>query len=403
MENAKIAQSQKILFSLIGQNLFSNPPIIPDDVDWNNVIHESKIQAVALLALQNYRQLPIDEGTAENIKKHLYKCTISNMACFTGHKYLHELMTKNGITYCVVKGVASARYYPNPLTRAMGDVDFYVLPEHLEKAREVFKADGFVFDSANHPYHNSMKKGKMQFEMHFKPIAAPDGAIGEIFNEYWSDICEKSRLVKDELTECVLPSDFHHGFILLTHLQSHLLSEGVGLRHVCDWAFFANSFSNEEFTALFEDRLKRVGLWRLAQILSLIAVRHMGFQHKPWMGDDYITADELLEDILCGGNFGVRERSRSYEGLFISDLQTTTVSKSRPIQIFHSMNMIVKRNWRAAEKCPLLYPVGWVYFSLRFLFRLLTGRRKANIATVYLQSGKRKKLYESLRLFVPEE
>jgi hypothetical protein len=102
-----------------------------------------------------------------------------------------------------------------------------------------------------------MMKDAMRLEMHFAPIAKPSGYIGAIFEEYWSDICDKATLTKDVFSQYFLPSAFHHGFILLTHLRQHMIPVGVGLRHVCDWAVFVDSFSNEEFIAIFEERLKR--------------------------------------------------------------------------------------------------------------------------------------------------
>ena len=55
-----------------------------------------------------------------------------------------------------------------------------------------------------------------------------------------------------------MPSHFHHGLNLLLHTNQHLLGEGLGLRHLCDWAVFAAGFSDEEFRELFEEKLKAV-------------------------------------------------------------------------------------------------------------------------------------------------
>ena len=149
--------------------------------------------------------------------------------------------------------------------------------------------------------------------------------------------------------------------------------------------------------------MKRVGLWKLAQVLSLAVVKHLGMPYKPWMGNDYVTADALLEDILRGGNFGSRDKSMGYEGLFISDQQSLDVSKSRVSQVIRSMNAIVRRRWKAAEKCPLLYPIGWLCLFGRYLQKRITGQRKTTIVRVFRQSGKRRRLYKSLNMFEPEK
>lgn len=403
LDNVNLTQAQKTLFQLIGQELFSAPIEICNDVNWYTVVQESMIHGVILLAFKNHNTLPLDKETVAYLQKCSRKCTLGNMNCFNGHQYLNELMTKNNIPYCFLKGVASARYYPDPFLRSMGDVDFYIPPEHVARAREVLSADGFKWEDNDHPHHFGLKKETMYMELHFAPIAIPNDSMRPIFLEYWSDICDKATKISDGLFEYVMPSDFHHGFILLTHLQSHMIRSGIGLRHVCDWAVFANSFSNEDFIAIFEKKLKRAGVWRLAQILALMSVKYFGMPYKIWMGEDYATADALIEEIIRRGNLGRHEKGQGYETLFIADNSVISTNKPRCIRVFLSLNMIIRQHWKAAKKCPLLYPVGWIYFSSRFLFRMMRGKRKADFVSSYKKSGKRIKLYNSLKLFVPEE
>ena len=303
MANITFSPEQKVLLQMIGHNLFDMPFSPSRETDWRAVYKESRAQAVGILAFQHYRELPMDEYLAADINKFIKASTWRNVQCFQYHTYLHKLMAQHKIPYCVVKGAASASYYPDPLLRAMGDVDFYVHPEDTDRALAVFEAEGFTRDQVNHPCHIAMKNGKRHFEMHFKPVAFHNGPVGEKLEAYWCNIRETAVTSETELATYIGPSTFHHGFILLTHLQHHLFYEGVGLRHLCDWAVFANAFSDEEFVAVFKIELKRIGLFRLAQLLSLCAVKHMGMPRKDWMGDDYETADELLEDILSGGNF----------------------------------------------------------------------------------------------------
>lgn len=398
-----ISLEQKTLLSLLGHHLFSMPFEPDSNVDWKKVAKEAKAQTVFSVAFNRYKQLPLGDELAAKIKTTLIKYAISNTACFKNHTYLHELMQQHGISYCAVKGAVSASYYPDLLLRSMGDVDFYVHPDDIARALSVFEDEGFVRDEMNHACHISMKNGSKHFEMHFKPVAYHEGWIGDIFEEYWHDIRETAVLTESNLATYYGPSVFHHGFILLTHLQHHLFHEGVGLRHFCDWVLFADSLSNDDFVSIFECKLKRIGLYRLAQLLSLGAVKHMGMAHKDWMGNDYNTADELLEDIIDGGNFGRKDRQRTYEGLFIYDSNTGDIKKGRLRQIFSSLNNIVNYYWKSAKKFPLLYPVGWAYFSMRYLIRVMQGKRKMNLIDTYQKSGKRKEKYSKIKVFEPEE
>ena len=402
MENISLPKSQQTMLQLVGDSLFSASYVPEQDTNWRQVFYESVMQAVPMLAFQNYKKLPLDEQTANLIQKQIKHTTANNLFCFRGHKYLHDLMTKNDIPYCIVKGAASAHYYPDPLLRSMGDVDFYVPADKVDTAFHLLLSEGFKKIPGNHAYHFSFMRDGLELELHFRPLASPDGELGAIFEEYWSDIFETSVLTNNGFGDLVFPSNFHHGFILLTHLQSHLLAGGVGLRHICDWAVFANGFSNDEFVSIFKEKLQRIGLWRLAQALSLASVEHLGMARREWMGDDFELANALLADILEGGNFGRKDKQRTYEGLFISDNVTAGTSQNRLVQIVHSMNRMVDYKWKAAKKMPLLYPVGWIWLSVRFLCRVIAGKRRLNLANTLKKSNQRKALYNSLALFKPE-
>ena len=82
MQNLSITSAQRALFSLVGHNLFGTPLEIPGDVDWKEVIKESIAQSLPLIAFKNYRELPIDEGTADKLHGLLRRCTASNINSF---------------------------------------------------------------------------------------------------------------------------------------------------------------------------------------------------------------------------------------------------------------------------------------------------------------------------------
>ena len=396
MEESKITKEQRALLGLMGQALFSAPFTADPDVDWRAVMEESRLQSVVALAFQSYSSLPIGEENAALLKPYMKKCALSGLNSFKGHAYLHALLTKHGIPYCILKGVASAQYYKEPLLRSMGDIDFYVPPAYLTRALDVLTADGFSWNDVGDYRHVPLTKDLMHLELHTAPIGLEVGGESqrEIFLEYWSDICERGQLKNVGMGECVLPSDFHHGFIQLAHFRKHFVYSGVGLRHVCDWAVFANSFSDEEFVKFFEAPMKRVGLWRLAQILSLSAARHLGMPYRPWMGEEYEVADELFEEVMHVGNFGESAEGRGYENLFIS--YGSGRRRSRIVCAVKSMNRMVSARWPFAKRCPLLYPFGWGYVSLRFLVKVLRGQRKINVAKAYREGGRRVKLYQRL-------
>ena len=399
MKRSYIGETEKNLLSLLGHSLFSAPLSLSEGISWEAVWRESTVQSVSAIAFEGYRALPLSAALKEEIGFALRARMAKNAFCFSGHAFIHKLLSEKNIPYSIIKGVASARYYPEPLLRNMGDVDFFLPREHVAAAEEALIQAGFARLEEEHDFHTVFYKGNAHLELHFAPISAPEGELKEVFDEYWERLVPESSEVTVDAFTVRLPSPFMHGFILLSHLRGHLLSGGVGLRHLTDFAVFANSLENGEFVSLFEKKLKRAGLWRLAEALALAAVLYMGMPRKDWMGKDEKTAEALLADILSGGNFGRKDSQRGFEDLFVSGGKGDKVEKSRFRQGIRSLNRTVRVRWRAARWLPLLYPIGWIYFSLRFLLRVLLGKNKIDTISAYAHSGERKALYKKLDLF----
>ncbi len=399
-----ITNAQYALCALVGKKLFGADCEIKPNTDWAEVFAESRAQAVTLAAFGDYKTLALDDELQNKVKSAVSRRTLMNIQVFRNHMYLHKLMSQNRISYCVLKGTASAQYYPEPLIRNMGDVDFYVAPNDFERAVEILLKDGFSSGDLNSAHHLVFRKEKMHFEMHREAAGIPDGGKGEIIRDYLSDLVNDAALTFNEFVSYIAPSAFHHGLIMLLHMQHHMVSEGIGLRHLCDWAVFANSLNETEFTNLFEQKLRNAGLWKFAKTISLAAAIYLGMPKKAWMGDDCELAAAIIEDIFVGGNFGAKDGTRRYEGMLISNRGKNGMSKNRLLQGFSSLNRVIRAHWPIAAKLPVIYPFGWVFFSVRYVILALLGKRTAmRIFDTYQNSGKRKQLYSRLRLFETED
>ena len=389
-----ITIEQQTLLNLLANNLFGYMNELPENIDFEKLLKESNLQAVTAIAVKNIH-LP------EQLKSDsLFLRLTVNSQVFSHHMMLHEILTKAKIPYTVLKGAASAHYYPEPLFRTMGDVDFFVKKQDIPKAAEVLKQHGFQSFEENHICHIIFRKGNIHLEMHFEPAGVPNGKAGDIVREYLENIVERSVSVKNELCTFMNPDKFHHGLVMLLHMQHHLLSEGIGLRHLCDWAVFVNSFENNDFKKLFKEKLQNIGLWEFTKIISLTAHVGIGLPYQEFMGKNTVLAKELLTDILSGGNFGNKDSNRVNEGIFISTRGKNGVARSRPVQMILSLNQIIYANWPIAKKIKLFLPCFWIVAIVRRLYRECTGKRKkTKLKTVYTNSKNRKTLYQQLHLF----
>lgn len=401
--------TQRTVFGLLAQTLFGVPYTPEPDVDWMAVYWESECQAVRLQTFANHHLIPVlPEELRQELRTYLSHAMLRNARIHAGHTRVHEMMTASGIPYVILKGAASASYYPDSLTRAMGDVDFFVDRVDFERALTALRQEGFEVFGEDHICHVVLKKGWLNLEMHFEPAGVPGGEVGERVRSYLKDIRERAVPLRSRLTTCLLPCDFHHGLIMLQHLQHHLLAEGIGLRHLCDWAVFVHHFRGNEFPDLFEDKLRAVGLWRLARLLSLAAVLYIGLPEQGWMcgdADDEETARLLMKDIVAGGNFGRKDRQRFYEGMFISNRGKDGVGNNRVKEGLGALNRITRAKCPFTRKIPLLLPVGWIAVLIGYFFRNRERNKtqgKVSAVDAYQKSAIRQELYRKLRLYEPE-
>lgn len=399
-----LSKPQQILCKLLADALFNISFSLEEGIDWRAVFQESREQTVVIPAFLKYEWLPLEPELKEEIRQAVNQCTFQGIQNYTYHDYLNCIMTENEIPYCVLKGAASAEYYPSALMRQMGDVDFLVAKKDFDRAAEILKKDGFSSSGETHVHHVVFQKGHMDFEMHFDPPGLPIGPMEKVARNYFADILPGSRKVFNEFSTCVVPGPFHHGLIMLLHMKGHLFSEGIGLRHLCDWAVFADSFPEKEFREMFQERLKHIGLWKFAQAVTLSSHLALGIPWKPWMGKDQKLAKALLLDVFSGGNFGIKSKQRSYEGFFISNRGKNGIRHTSFVQAFLSVNEVVYGHWPIAKKLKILLPVGWIFFTMRWIIRMIMGKRKkVNLLSVYENSSQRRKLYRQLKLFEAEK
>ena len=414
-----MTKEQIVLLDLISKVLFDRPINHNfDDCDWKEVYEESKEQAVTSLcyhALNNYLSIPSE--ISEAWRKDSLRSISGNMVVTHNHALLHKWMTEAKIPYVILKGVSSAHYYPSPEYRAMGDVDFLVPKDQVEKAGEILKEYGLTPSETGHGFHIAYHKSGMSMELHFDVSDIPDNGYGALLHSYLQNIYEESSICNTSYGTIRPPSLFHHGLIMLLHTSRHMLGSGIGLRHLCDWAVFANSLSNEEFKVIFEKKLKAVGLWRYAQCLTQVCIKYLGMVDREWTRENYAVlsedlmpvstgtdiADDLIEDIFSSGNFGRKDNLRGLENyLFVGNREDIIEHKGFGDNILHfaqAVNKVVYRHWPATMRWKIFLPVGWIYFSGRYIIRGFFGKRKKiNIKHMYDKAADRREVFRRLHL-----
>lgn len=401
--SAFLGKSEQALLDLLANNLFgAGESIDYDDLDWDRVWHEAYLQAVPLIAFSYDFTDKIDDKIANHIKNSLNTIISLNSRRIGEHVYLHNILSKENIKYTIIKGFACSLYYPDPMLRSIGDVDFLVKHNDLEKTERVLIKNGFLPLESTSECHKVFTFKGCRYEMHYEPAGIPTGEAGDVLQQYLNDAVDCSVINETEFGAMCVPSDFHHGLIILLHMCHHLNCEGIGLRHLCDWAVFISSLSRESFRDLFEEKLKATGLWLFASILTQICVDFLGCSSGILFTEENKELSEsVLSDIFSSGNFGQKSDDRAHEALLLSSEKTAADQNSHFIRnLFFSANRIVFKNWKISRKLKILLPFGWLFFGVRYFIRSLLGKRpQINISKIKSEANERKNLYAKLRLF----
>ena len=400
----KLLPEYDALLKLCSNSLFNTNFVIKNHIDWELVFNESINQSVAAIAFDGIKGIKLPEDIYKKWLMQSVQIVRNNYNVNGYHSILNDLMSQNGIPYCVLKGASSDYYYPKPMIRSMGDVDFLVPHDYFKKAIDIFIKSGFITRGEKEYVHTVFRKENMHFEMHFEPPGIPNNELRKIIEDYFKTIINESRLVYIEENAFINPSKFHHGLILLLHISHHLLREGIGLRHLCDWAVFVNSFKGREFVETFSDKLKLIGVWDFASILTVLSNKYLSLPLPEDIGTNFTKFDEFIEDIFVSGNFGKKKNSRYFESLYISSIDNPNSSYSKKKQFVRSINCIIfnKHNWLQNHK--LFLPIFWIFYGLRYFVRYILGRRKSILNKEILDSAnKRKYIYKDFHLFETEK
>ena len=396
------------LLKTVGYQLFGGErPRISADIF--AVLEEAKAQTVFTGVFPFFRAELQQSGQGGFVaaQEIFFGNVIKNTNNFMEHDELNKLMTKNDIPYCTLKGLASAYYYPDPSLREMGDVDYLVQEADFETAKQAALNAGFAIDHGDEPdgIHIAFKREPMSiWEQHRTINGIPNGEIGENIQSEIDRTIKTSEQITLDGVICRIPDAFHHGLIMLLHVASHMTSEGIGLRHLCDWAVFANRLGNDGFDELFEEKLTRFGLWKFAQILTLVSEKYLGIAHMEWAQNPEVTDEHLeavMEDIMNGGNFGKKDLNRYREIKYISNRGERTVDNKNVVdQVFGTLNQKTCSDYPWIKKHKVFLPIGWAAEGGRYLALLITGKRKSKGTSAMLrEAAKRKEIYSKMELF----
>ena len=218
------------------------------EVDWKELYAIAQKQCLVGVLFDGIKKLPAEHVGME--KELLLQWMAESQMLEKANVRLNgaaiqvsEWFRKKGFRTCILKGQGNALMYPNPYSRTPGDIDIWV--EGGDK-----RVISFVRSISPHEkacYHHiefPSYKG-VEVEVHYRPSFLLCFWHNRKLQKYYESVKDEQfshRVMLGEQGEIAIPTVEFNLIFQLTHIFSHLMNEGIGLRQLLDYYYVLCDF-----------------------------------------------------------------------------------------------------------------------------------------------------------------
>lgn len=229
---------------------------------------------------------------------------------------LAEWYNRNGFRMMVMKGYACSLDWPKPEHRPCGDIDIWLFGQQkeadallessefrVEGAESVDKVKRIKVDASHH-HHTVFEWQGFTVENHYDFVNVhahkSSAEMEKVFKELGMDDSHSVKVIGETV---YLPSPNLHALFLVKHMASHFAAVGITLRHVLDWAFFAEKHGKDVDWEWLDGMLVEFHLKEFVSYVNAICVDDLGFDRMIfgyfWVGSvDNVGFKEMKGRIL---------------------------------------------------------------------------------------------------------
>ena len=218
------------------------------EADWKELYAIAKKQCLVGVLFDGIKKLPAEhvEMEKELLLRWMAESQMlekANVRLNDAAIQVSEWFRKKGFRTCILKGQGNALLYPNPYSRTPGDIDIWV--EGGDK-----RVISFVRSISPHEkacYHHiefPSYKG-VEVEVHYRPSFLLCFWNNRKLQKYYERVKEEQfshRVMLGEQGEIAIPTVEFNIIFQLTHIYSHLMNEGIGLRQLVDYYYVLCDF-----------------------------------------------------------------------------------------------------------------------------------------------------------------
>ena len=243
-------KQQKIFFDFLRFCIGSAKeiPVSLKEADWKELYRIAQKQCLVGVLFDGIKKLPTEhvgmkKGLLLQWMAESQMLEKANVRLNDAAIQVSEWFRKKGFRTCILKGQGNALMYPNPYSRTPGDIDIWV--EGGDK-----RVISFVRSISPHEkacYHHiefPSYKG-VEVEVHYRPGFLLCFWHNRKLQKYYERVKKQQfshRVMLGEQGEIVIPTVEFNLIFQLTHIFSHLMNEGIGLRQLVDYYYVICDF-----------------------------------------------------------------------------------------------------------------------------------------------------------------
>ena len=334
--------------------------------DWRVLYAMARKQCLVGVLFDGIKRLPADVGMDKGL---LFQWMAQNQTLRKANARLDkaavevaEWFGRKGFRTCVLKGQGNALLYPPGMERTPGDIDLWVDGgdrKVVSFVRSLSPDEKVCYHHIGFPEYNGV-----EVEVHFRPSFLFCFRHNRRLQGYYERVMDGQfahRVKLGEQGDVAVPKAEFNLIFQLTHIFTHLMNEGIGLRQLLDYFFLLKNTDfigntdgvsgntnggafgvntncsdntdriggnvdgdgfllNTDFTdntdriggnadgvdrRLLQDELRRLGLWEFAGAVMYIMKEVFGLEDNRLIVPPDVKRGRLvLKEVLEAGNFG---------------------------------------------------------------------------------------------------
>ena len=324
--------------------------------DWQRFYDFAKKQTLVGIIMEGISRLPKAVAPKQGLLMNWFMMSqnISRMNFMLNEATVgvYNRVKAAGYDCCILKGQANAAMYANPAARTPGDVDMWVdasREEIRQLAQTLAKENGRIDEESYN--HIALTTNDISVELHYTPGFMANFTYNRRLQQWFRESidaqCRNMIALPDEAGEVAAPTADFNAVYQLYHLYHHYFYEGVGLRQVVDYYYVILNFELGVLNCRLRDEelkncelesqnsklnnsksakptiqnsklktqnsLTRLGLWHFAGAMMYVLHEVLGLPKEKMIAPmDKKRGEMLLNDILCGGNFGHHDERHAW-------------------------------------------------------------------------------------------